>query len=486
MRIDSLIELTRSSLKLGIYAFAAVLLFYLAGYLFLYRKYLFGKKRISPLYFLWLMIMCWYLAVIINVTLAGRGEVYSYRIAPLFSSYREAWYNASVTEWRNIILNYCLFIPLGILLPLGIRFFRKMYRVGAAALILTLSIEIIQVLRKSGIFEFDDILGNVIGALIGYGFFGIALYIYRRKKSVEIPLRRIIGLQIPLFLLIIAYVLLILVYNIKTLGNNSYGFYYGYDPESLTVSSEINLDDKEKTIPLYKAPVLTPDEAVEFACEISDRLGSGGYKKTKDVFDDYVLLRDAPDADGLIRSGSGMTDEQHSSFCLVHYRGGIYENTIFSGAGAGISLEEGNEESRIREILQQYGEEVPDGYDFSIWRKTKYIYEYDFVPYGEKTLYGTMAFRPQFNSYENNVMKCDYAGDYTIISMAEAYNRITEGKFRVRSMDKNLDNIKEYRIKIIGCSLIYELDSKGYLQPDYKFTCTVNDKEKEIIIPALR
>ena len=40
MRIDSLVGLARSSLKLGIYAFAAVLLLYLAGYLFIYRKYL--------------------------------------------------------------------------------------------------------------------------------------------------------------------------------------------------------------------------------------------------------------------------------------------------------------------------------------------------------------------------------------------------------------------------------------------------------------
>ena len=90
MRIDNLIELAKSSLKLGIYVCGAVILLYVFGYLLLYRVYLLGKKKIPVRYVLWAMIMCWYLAVVVNVTLVGRSAVTVQKIRPLFSSYREA------------------------------------------------------------------------------------------------------------------------------------------------------------------------------------------------------------------------------------------------------------------------------------------------------------------------------------------------------------------------------------------------------------
>ena len=495
MRIDNLIELAKSSLKLGIYVCGAVVLLYIFGYLLLYRVYLLGKKNIPVRYVLWTMIMCWYLAVVVNVTLVGRSAVTVQKIRPLFSSYREAWYTASVTDWRNIILNYCLFIPFGIWLPVGTKFFRKMYRVGIAALVLTTTIEIIQVIQKTGVFELDDILGNVLGALIGFGIFGIAYYIIGRKRNAE-PWRlsSVLRLQIPLLAVIVTYICLLVVYNLKELGNNSYSFYYGFDPEILTVTSDLEFDSEPKTISIYKAPTLSLNEAREYAYEISDRIGSGGYKKEEEVFENMLLLRDMPDGTGNVRSGSGIIGEQHISSCVVYYRGAIYDIGLNRGSKSNIvtksengtiwSIEDiqENGENLAKEVLHEYGEEVPDGYTFSIWRKTKYIFDYDFVPYDGKYLYGTLSFRPDDGFVQNHVMKCDYAGDYEIISMAEAYRKITEGKFG----RQHENNRKEDRldIRITGCELIYELDSKGYLQPDYEFSCIINGKEKEIIIPA--
>ena len=100
-------------------------------------------------------------------------------------------------------------------------------------------------------------------------------------------------------------------------------------------------------------------------------------------------------------------------------------------------------------------------------------------------LYGELSYRPDSEFVENHVMKCEYAGEYDIISMEEAYKKITEGKFGRRN--ENIDR-KEDRldIEITECELIYELDSKGYLQPDYEFSCMINGRENKIIIPALR
>ena len=66
----------------------------------------------------------------------------------------------------EIVLNYILFIPLGVLLYLC---FGEKYgfRVVIAGLLLSVSIEIVQLVFRIGLFEFDDMIGNTIGCLIG-------------------------------------------------------------------------------------------------------------------------------------------------------------------------------------------------------------------------------------------------------------------------------------------------------------------------------
>ena len=66
----------------------------------------------------------------------------------------------------EILLNYILFAPLGILLHLC---FGEKYglRVVLAGFLLSASIEIVQLVFRIGLFEFDDMIGNTIGCLIG-------------------------------------------------------------------------------------------------------------------------------------------------------------------------------------------------------------------------------------------------------------------------------------------------------------------------------
>ena len=66
----------------------------------------------------------------------------------------------------EIVLNYLLFMPLGVLLYLC--FGEKLgLRVVIAGLLLSVSIELIQLTFKIGVFEFDDMIGNTVGCLIG-------------------------------------------------------------------------------------------------------------------------------------------------------------------------------------------------------------------------------------------------------------------------------------------------------------------------------
>ena len=66
----------------------------------------------------------------------------------------------------EIVLNYLLFMPLGVLLYLcfGEKFG---LRVVLAGVLLSASIELIQLVFKIGVFEFDDMIGNTIGCLVG-------------------------------------------------------------------------------------------------------------------------------------------------------------------------------------------------------------------------------------------------------------------------------------------------------------------------------
>ncbi|MGF0019751.1 VanZ family protein [Sporofaciens sp. SGI.106] len=82
----------------------------------------------------------------------------------------------------EILLNYVLFIPLGVLLYLC--FGEKLgLRVFIAGFLLSALIELIQLTFKIGVFEFDDMIGNTIGCLIG----AVVGKLIRKKKKKTTP-----------------------------------------------------------------------------------------------------------------------------------------------------------------------------------------------------------------------------------------------------------------------------------------------------------
>ena len=85
-----------------------------------------------------------------------------------FWSYWETFVNRDDTLWQQMLFNIAVFVPWGFLFPI---LFEKMkdFRwnvIGATGV--SLVIEVIQFLFKIGLFEFDDIFHNTLGALIGY------------------------------------------------------------------------------------------------------------------------------------------------------------------------------------------------------------------------------------------------------------------------------------------------------------------------------
>ena len=169
MRLSSVLELARQYLLLGaifaVFAAAAAVF----GYFFVYKKTMKGEKRLSPAMMLWSAVFLCYLIVVFGGVMLSRGGIFGENSVELipFSSYREAWITFDRGAWRNIILNIALFVPLGFLLPLGIRWFRRFWRTYLAGLFLTGMIEGAQLIFHRGIFEIDDIIDNLLGAMIG-------------------------------------------------------------------------------------------------------------------------------------------------------------------------------------------------------------------------------------------------------------------------------------------------------------------------------
>ena len=105
-----------------------------------------------------------YLTIILFITLLSRtpGLIPSIKITPLWS-YME-WLHGNSRLGRSILLNVTLFVPLGYL------FVSQNIQWGKCLLLsflVSAFVEILQYVTYRGIFDFDDLFSNSVGAMIG-------------------------------------------------------------------------------------------------------------------------------------------------------------------------------------------------------------------------------------------------------------------------------------------------------------------------------
>lgn len=100
----------------------------------------------------------------------------------LFLAWREAWNQFALRAWLNVLLNIALFVPLGILLPLLARVFRKWYAVLLAGFGSSLAIELVQLATARGMFDVDDLFTNTLGTMVGWSIVMLILSVLDRKN----------------------------------------------------------------------------------------------------------------------------------------------------------------------------------------------------------------------------------------------------------------------------------------------------------------
>ncbi len=120
------------------------------------------KKRTAVL----VVLLGFYLAVIFTFTLGHRvpGRGYDYNLKLFWTI--EAIRNGKKSLISECIWNVALFIPLGILLGLLFRGRCVLLPVLTGAAVSAV-VELVQLVGKLGLFEFDDMIYNTAGCVIG-------------------------------------------------------------------------------------------------------------------------------------------------------------------------------------------------------------------------------------------------------------------------------------------------------------------------------
>lgn len=93
------------------------------------------------------------------------SDIYRYSLIP-FESYTQL-YDKLLAQ---LFLNVVMFVPIGYLLGLAKKRmnFVKILKIGC---FLSLTIEIIQLVTRRGVFNIDDVIHNTLGCVIGFGVF---------------------------------------------------------------------------------------------------------------------------------------------------------------------------------------------------------------------------------------------------------------------------------------------------------------------------
>ena len=116
-----------------------------------------------------------YITIILGGTLFSRevGDTYRIKWIP-FWSYYEAVVKKDWSLTVQIFYNVLVFVPFGILVPKIWIKMRKIICIVLGAMAFSFLIELTQFVFKLGLFEFDDMFHNGLGAVIGCGIWKVS------------------------------------------------------------------------------------------------------------------------------------------------------------------------------------------------------------------------------------------------------------------------------------------------------------------------
>ena len=129
------------------------------------------------------IILVIYVVILLYFTVIGRysHEEYENRIY-FYYSYRRLIEHYDSQSMRQILLNIAMLIPVGFLLPMIFNCKGKYLKTIGISILLIIVIELLQMLTKTGSCEVDDIINNLLGALLGMALYHMVRRIIKIHK----------------------------------------------------------------------------------------------------------------------------------------------------------------------------------------------------------------------------------------------------------------------------------------------------------------
>ena len=450
-----------------------VIIFLMIGY-FIYRKF-YQKTfpiRLSKFIFITLLI-CWFI-VVFGITTLSRGANFGEHInLSLFSGYVNAWNKWSLTEFQLIIFNMFMFVPLGVLLPLIHHKNKSFLRVLIISISFTSFIEISQLITGKGIFELDDLFHNTIGSLVGYFFVMVFILWSEQRKIKFVPIMK--AISIPL-VFITLFGMANVVYNAQEFGNLPFKPAQKQNMEQIKIQLETELSNAPSNACVYvnkdaknleKAKLIAQSIAKQFNLKQQNGIRIDG--------DNWIFI---------------FQDNEGSEYLL----------TYFMSDGSWFLSFDITEDAPLKVDMKQQKQLLENWLESEGLLPNNAVYQQQ----DERTIRWDVAepenlqstcedfskgmvifrfFNQQVPDILFNVSNNEMVAKKQLISQQQAYELLANGEFSIYQTLQKGDTLT-----ITDVRLTYTYDTKGYYQPVYVFTSTVNDSDTpiEILIAAIQ
>ena len=436
----------------------------LAVVFLIHRKKYKGQKKFPwGRIFLWMIFFGYIIIVIYATMLRWTGFFNREWNLHLFRAWREAWNNFSAKNWANVLLNIAMFGPLGFLLPLLGKKFRRWYLTIPAGFGISLVIELLQLAMGRGICDVDDLFCNALGAAMGYFAIMAILALFHEKGMRTKPF-----LKFTCLLLIpcVAIGSIFAAYGIKEYGNLPEAAAYGVNLNHLEWKVECELPDSAGNVPVYRTQTMTKAECDAFAKEMASLIG-----QTVDMVSYYQEMAYYNLSRGIMQ---------------VYYHDGSYS---FGGFDHDVTQWDMVDRETVVDALKDYPIVVPEAAEFAAEGDGWYSFTCDRHIDGAQMLDGTLRVRygvdDTVRRIENKLVWYEHYEDVPVISPAQAYQKVKSGAF---TYAEALKRHATGSVSVVSCTLDYAIDTKGFYQPVYVFEIRIPETGNSCfaMIPAMK
>ena len=124
-----------------------------------------------------------YLLIVLYITIFSREPEERRIDMELFRSYKLLFIDKNDFYYGQIVCNIIMTVPFGILFPLIKEKFRSVFLMFISGFVFSLLIELAQYFTGRGLFEFDDLFNNTVGALFGYLILNILIRTFTSQRG---------------------------------------------------------------------------------------------------------------------------------------------------------------------------------------------------------------------------------------------------------------------------------------------------------------